>query len=161
MASSGTRGRHMESKLAACFSLFVVFLTVCLPTLAHHGTQFGYDQTKEITLKGTVTEFIWANPHVGVLFDVVDDNGKVTRWCGEDGAPRALSLLGWSKNVLKPGDKITVTGHPSKTGATCVMDEQIVLVDGRVLQGLGYASLGKSGSAPPSANNAPAGPKYE
>ena len=151
----------MRTKLVVFFSLVVGLLIICGPLLAHHGTQFGYDQTKEITLKGTVTEFIWANPHVGVLFDVVDDNGKATHWCGEDGAPRALSLLGWSKDVLKPGDKITVTGHPSKSGATCVMDEQIVLVDGRVLKGLGYASLGKSGSASPLANNAPAGPKYE
>jgi hypothetical protein len=151
----------MRLNRVACVPLIVVLAAVCGPALAHHGTQFGYDQTKEITLKGTVTEFVWANPHVSVLFEVVGGDGKVTHWGGEDGAPHALSLLGWNKEVVKPGDVITVTGHPSKTGAPRVMDEQIVLSDGRVLKGLGYASLGKSGSAPPSANNAPAGPKYE
>jgi uncharacterized protein DUF6152 len=153
-------GVHLKNKLAS-LPLAVAILLVCGPLYAHHGTMFGYDQRKELVLKGTVIEFIWANPHVAVLFDVTDDSGTITHWGGEDGAPRALSLQGWSKDVMKPGDKITVYGHPAKNGALRVMDEQIVLADGRILKSLGYGSLGKASTAPPSANNAPAGPNYE
>ena len=124
----------MKSRLIKFVVSIAALLMVCSPSFAHHGTMFGYDQTKELTLKGVVTEFIWANPHVGVLFDVADAKGKVTHWGGEDGAPHVLTLLGWSKDVLKPGDKITVVGHPAKTGKPYVMDEEIVLADGRVLK---------------------------
>ena len=159
-ALGNRRGASLKSKFGSFF-VAVAALLACCPIYAHHGTMYGYDQRKELVLKGTVKEFIWANPHVAILFDVAESNGTITHWGGEDGAPRALSLQGWGKDVMKRGDKITVYGHPAKNGALRVMDEQIVLFDGRILKSLGYNSLGKATSAPPSANNAPAGPTYE
>ena len=90
---------------------------------------------KTVTLKGTVTEWIWANPHCGILFDVTDDNGQVTHWGAELTNPHQLSLEGFSKDVLKPGDKITLTGNPARSGAPRInlLNGGLILPDGRAL----------------------------
>jgi Family of unknown function (DUF6152) len=119
------------------FGLLILTASVfTTPILAHHGTEAAYDTTKRITLKGTVTQFLWANPHCGILFDVTDDKGSVTHWGAEETNPHALSLVGWTKDVLKPGDKITITGAPSKFGAPRMQSDHVVLADGRVLNGI-------------------------
>ncbi len=66
---------------------------------AHHGTGVAYEKDKWITLKGTVTEWIWSNPHCGILFDVTDDQGNVVHWGAELGNPHQLSAAGFSKDV--------------------------------------------------------------
>jgi hypothetical protein len=126
----------MRTKLLCCVVSAAGILAVSVPMLAHHGTDAAYDTSKRVTLKGTVTKFIWANPHCGVLFDVTDDQGNVTHWGGEDTNPHALSLAGWTREILKPGDKITITGAPSRFNEPRIEDEQVVLADGRVLKGL-------------------------
>jgi hypothetical protein len=103
------------------------------PLLAHHGTGVAYQVDKWITLKGTVTEWIWSNPHCGILFDVTDDQGNVVHWGAELGNPHQLSAAGFSKDVLKPGDKVTITGHPSRSGAPRVEFNRMVLPDGRTV----------------------------
>jgi hypothetical protein len=130
---------------------FVVSWTVVLglallraPVSAHHGTGVAYEVEKEITLKGTVTEWIWANPHCGILFDVTDDQGAVVHWGAELGNPHALSQAGMSKDVLKAGDQITITGHPARAGAPRMTLEQLVLADGRVLPKKGIKGNGQS-----------------
>ena len=92
------------------------FLAAGSPLSAHHGTGVAYQTDKWITLKGTVTEWIWSNPHCGILFDVTDDQGNVVHWGAELGNPHMLSGAGFSRDVLKPGDKVTVTGFPYKDG---------------------------------------------
>jgi hypothetical protein len=126
----------MRIKRVGPFPIFAVLLAVSVPLFAHHGTAGAYDVNKRITVKGTVTQFIWANPHCGILFDVTDDKGNVEHWGAEETNPHALSLQGWNKDTLKPGDKITITGAPAKGGETRLMDQQIVLSDGRVLKGV-------------------------
>ena len=108
-------------------------LVLSAPLFAHHGTGVAYETDKMITLKGTVTEWIWSNPHCGILFDVTDEQGNVVHWGAELGNPHMLSSAGFSKDVLKPGDKITITGHPSRSGAPRVEFRNIVLSDGRTL----------------------------
>jgi hypothetical protein len=100
---------------------------------AHHGTGVAYEPDKWVTLKGTVTEWIWSNPHCGILFDVTDDQGNVVHWGAELGNPHQLSAAGFSKDVMKPGDKVTVTGHPSRSGAPRIEFNHVVLSDGRTL----------------------------
>jgi hypothetical protein len=111
----------------------VGFLIIAVPLFAHHGTGVAYDTEKVVTLKGAVTEWIWANPHCGLLFDVTDDKGNVVHWGAELTNPHALSESGFSKDVFKPGDKITITGHLAKSGAPRMTSPRIVLADGRVL----------------------------
>lgn len=100
---------------------------------AHHGTGVAYEMDKSVTLKGTVTEWIWSNPHCGILFDVTDEQGSVGHWAAELGNPHQLSQAGFSKDVLKPGDKVTITGHPSRSGAPRIEFRNMVLPDGRTL----------------------------
>ena len=73
------------------------------PLLAHHGTSNYATTAQTITLTGSVTEFVWANPHVYLLFDVKDDSGMVVHWAGEMNSPGVLKAAGWTKNTLKAG----------------------------------------------------------
>jgi hypothetical protein len=123
----------MKPKPVTFWSLVVGLLIIAVPLFAHHGTGVAYDTEKVVTLTGIVTEWIWANPHCGLLFDVTDDKGKVVHWGAELTNPHALSEAGFSKDVFKPGDKITITGHLAKSGAPRMESSHIVLADGRVL----------------------------
>src|SRR5713226_9049985 len=107
----------MKLRPVTSLALVVGFLTICVPLFAHHGTGVAYNPNTTVTLKGTVTEWIWANPHCGILFDVTDDKGNVEHWGAELGNPHALSMSGLSKDILKPGYKITISGHLAKSGA--------------------------------------------
>jgi len=82
-------------------------------------------------LKGaTVTTFQWANPHTIVMFDVKDDKGQVAHWAAEAGSPSALSLIGWSKSAIQPGDVITVYVFQTKSGNPVGRLNKIVMADG-------------------------------
>jgi hypothetical protein len=115
---------------------FVVSLTVAggllfsMAVFAHHGSSISYDMSKSIKLTGTVTEFVWSNPHCQVFFDVKDDKGDVVNWGGELGSPTVLRNAGYNKNVFKAGDRITVTGRPSKSGSTVMLPMKVVFADG-------------------------------
>jgi hypothetical protein len=86
------------------------------PLLAHHGAA-SFDTGKEITLKGTVTEWIWANPHCFLKFDAKDDTGTVRNWAVETQNPTTMAQRGWRRNAFKAGDTVTVTLEPVKNGA--------------------------------------------
>lgn len=104
------------------------------PAYAHHGNT-AYSRTP-VELKGTVTQFLWANPHSIVMFDVKDDKGNVVHWAAEAGSPSALTVAyggGWSRNAVKPGDQITIIVFPAKDGAPVGRFQRIIFPDGRVL----------------------------
>jgi hypothetical protein len=83
--------------------------------LAHHGTGISYDLTRNpVTIKGTVTQFRWANPHVSVFIDVKDENGKVVNWALEGSGIAAYLEKGYSRNTLKAGMEVTAVLYPSK-----------------------------------------------
>lgn len=111
----------------------LAFFTIAVALLAAPGTMFGhhgnaaYDLAKPITLKATVTEFAWSNPHVQIYFDAKDGNGRIVHWASETVSPGLLSRAGWSKNDLKPGDQITITVAPSKNGAPVGYALRIIL----------------------------------
>jgi hypothetical protein len=123
----------MKLKYLVHLGLITCFLLAGSPLFAHHGTGVAYDTEKTVNLKGTVTEWIWANPHCGILFDVTDEKGTVEHWGAELGNPHALSMSGLSKDILKPGDKITISGHPAKSGAPRIELQEFTTADGRTL----------------------------
>jgi hypothetical protein len=123
----------MKLKSPVHLGLITSFLLAGIPLFAHHGTGVAYDTEKTVNLKGTVTEWIWANPHCGILFDVTDEKGTVEHWGAELGNPHALSMSGLSKDILKPGDKITISGHPAKSGAPRIELQEFTTADGRTL----------------------------
>jgi uncharacterized protein DUF6152 len=120
--------------------LIAGLLAVCGLLFAHHGN-VAYDTSKAVVIKGgTVTKFVWANPHCFVMFDAKDDKGNVLHWAGEAGSPSALGPLGWSSSSVQPGDTITVYIYQSKTGNPVGRLNKIVLADGTELKdsALGY-----------------------
>ncbi|HLH06170.1 MAG TPA: DUF6152 family protein [Terriglobales bacterium] len=115
-------------------AVLIGFLMASLPLFAHHGSAT-YDTQKVVVLKdATITKFIWANPHSITMFDVKDDKGNLVHWAAEAGSPSALSLIGWTKNSLKPGDVVTVYTFQSKTGNPVGRLNKIVLSDGTTLK---------------------------
>jgi len=135
----------MNTKLIA-FYLLAGFLAVCLPASAHHGAS-AYDESKEVVLKSaTVTKFAWANPHTIIQFDAKDDKGNVVHWAGELGSPSAITLQGWTKASIQPGDVITVYIHQSKTGNPVGRISHIVLADGTSLRDSAGTSGGGEGA---------------
>ena len=92
-------------------------LIVCaIPLLAHHGTAASYDQKKVLTVKGTVSEFLWRNPHCALFLDVKEESGKVVNYSIEMFSPSLMVGRGYTKNVLKRGDEVTIDVHPSLAG---------------------------------------------
>ena len=122
----------MNVKLAARFALAAALLLVSGVAFAHHGAA-GYDSNKSTTLKGTVTEFRFQNPHAQIFLDVKDSAGKVQNWILEAVGIATLSRSGWTKSILKPGDAITVTGNPSKNGSPSMRLTKVVLASGKEL----------------------------
>jgi hypothetical protein len=91
-----------------------VFLALVSSAMAHHGLA-AFDTTKEITLKGTVTEFHFVNPHCVVDFEVTDEEGQVQKWQAEMTTPALLK--GWTATSLEPGNVVTISGYRAKSGA--------------------------------------------
>jgi len=113
------------SWIAACL------LVAATPALAHHSFAAEYDNNKSLKLTGTVTKVEWQNPHARFYVDVKDDSGKVTNWEFELGSPNGLMRRGWTRNSLKPGDVITVTGYQAKDGTSLGNARTVSLADGR------------------------------
>jgi len=107
-------------------------LLVSAPIFAHHGAA-SYDSKKLTTLKGTVTDFRFMNPHTEILFEMTDAAGNVQKWVAEANAVATLSRGGWTKNTLKPGDQVTITGNAAKNGSYTMRLSKIVLPNGKEL----------------------------
>jgi Family of unknown function (DUF6152) len=118
--------------LLKALALAAVCLVVSVPISAHHGDAV-YDTTvKPITLKGTVTQWVWANPHCVLQFDVTE-NGQVAHWVAETTAPPSLINRGWTRLSLKPGDQVAITVLPVKNGRTVGRLIEVVFPDGQKL----------------------------
>jgi len=107
-------------------------LMICIPIWAHHGNA-SYDNDNPITIKGTVTEFAWTNPHVQIYLDVKDDKGKVVHWSVETFSPGKLVRAGWAKDSVKVGDQVSITLIPAKSGAPVGFLHKLVLPNGEEL----------------------------
>jgi len=110
-----------------------------LPLSAHHGTA-EYDNTKTISMQGTVTALQYLNPHALILFTVKDDKGQTAEWTAELQSPNLLSRRGWSRSTLKPGDQVIITGRPVKNGAKAMTGQKVVFTDGRETPNMGLPS---------------------
>lgn len=133
----------MKTLRTISFSFLVVgLLAVSVPLFAHHGNA-SYDATKSVIVKGTVTDYIWANPHVFVKVDVKDDSGNVVHWVVEAQNPVSMSQIGWSKNTFKPGDEVEIDAIPAKNGnpigflgsASPTGVRRKIVINGKLFQG--------------------------
>jgi hypothetical protein len=124
----------VRKKALTFISVAMACVAVALPLLAHHGTA-GYDMDKQLVMKATVTDWLWANPHCFLTFNAADDKGATVRWTAEVSNPVDMTKRGWSRRILNPGDQITVTVRPAKNGAPVGQLLKVVLPNGQTLMG--------------------------
>ena len=122
--------------LGLCFTILFAALFVSSPMSAHHG-ETNYDTDKLVSVKATVTDFEFINPHVQIYLEAKSDKGEMEKWTCEARSPAMLVRNGgWDKNTLKAGDMITATGFRAKNGANILRLKEIVLADGTKLPDL-------------------------
>ena len=125
-------GKRSNVKGAVLASLLVALVAVSISLSAHHSPA-AFDRTKTVKLTGTVTAFKWTNPHSWMELDVLNDRGGVDKWGVEMTSPTYLVRAGWKSTSVKPGDKVTVTVNPVRTGEPVGIFLSIELPDGRSL----------------------------
>jgi uncharacterized Zn-finger protein len=109
--------------------MIVTALLLPMSLVAHHSTAM-YDNQHPVTVTGVVKRFEWTNPHAHVYLDVTDDKGSVKEWDIELMSLNHLRSFGWMRNTVKPGDKISCTGSPAKSGDPAMIANTIELPDG-------------------------------
>jgi len=99
--------------------------------LAHHSWPVAFG--KLVTVKGTVTEFVWENPRPMITLEVRADNGKMERWQVGGPAISRMEANGWTKTTVKPGDVLTGTGYQFSDGQKIIRLERVTLADGKTM----------------------------
>ncbi len=123
-------------KRVCLFIAAAVCLSVSLPAFSHHSFAAEFDRERPITITGTVTKIEWTNPHARFYVDVQDENGETVHWNFELGTPNILMRRGWTRDSLKPGETITVTGFRARNDPNVGNANTVTLADGtRVLGG--------------------------
>jgi len=122
----------MRNTSCAAVGMVIGVLALSGSMFAHHGTGISYDLTvPPITAKAVITEFKWANPHIGIYVDIKDENGHVENWSIEGNSPYNWARMGWNRKTLKVGDEITLTFYRSKVpGVHAGVIAKAVLADG-------------------------------
>jgi hypothetical protein len=127
----------MSMKNKSSFSLFAAafLLMVVAPLFAHHLATGYYHHDAWATITGTVKEFRYYNPHPLLILDVKDDKGNVDAWRVEFNAPSKMTRqFGWSRETFKPGDHITIYGHPYDGGQKVMAPSKVTGPTGKVDQ---------------------------
>jgi hypothetical protein len=123
----------VRNKLGAISLVVAGFLTACVPLFAHHGNA-SYDTEKTVTVKGTVTEYIWANPHVFLKVDAKDESDNTVHWVIEAQNLVAQATVGWSNSTFKPGDQVVIDVTPVKNGRPIGRFKGRVVINGQVFK---------------------------
>ncbi len=121
----------MKARLLAFLALAV--LAVTGTAFAHHGAA-AYDMGKSVTVKGTVTNFEFINPHVLITIEGKGDDGTVQKWQGELTSPNHLARAGWTKSTLKVGDTVTLVGAGAKSGAPTLWIRKVIGANGEEIK---------------------------
>ena len=122
----------MRNRAIANIVVLVGLLTASAPLFAHHGNA-AYDN-KTVTVKGTITAWLWTNPHSFLKFDAKDDKGNMVHWIGEWNAPATLINFGITAKSFKVGEEVTVTMvGMAKSGSSVGRVTKVILPDGQEL----------------------------
>ena len=112
--------------------VILAMVAVAVPLSAHHS--WPVNMSKLVTVKGTVTEFVWENPHPMITLEVRADDGKVEKWLIGGPAINRMEAVGWSKTTVKPGDMITGVGYQFGDGQKIIRLERVTLADGKEIR---------------------------
>ena len=99
---------------------------------AHHSNSM-YDRDHQTELKGEVTDFQWTNPHVHLFFVVKDNQGNVRKWVSEGPSHSQMVENGWKEETVKPGDRVSIVGNPSRNGSPSLRLRWVTLPNGKDL----------------------------
>ena len=121
----------MKALLAPVF-VILGLVSAAIPLSAHHSWPVSYSQL--VTVKGTVMEFAWQNPHPMITLEVRTPDGKVEKWMVGGPAINRMEANGWSKGTVKPGDVITGTGYQFNDGQKIIRLERVTLADGKEMR---------------------------
>ena len=113
-------------------ALLILLVSAVAPVSAHHS--WPIDNSKLVTVKGTVMEFAWENPHPMITLEVKTDEGKVEKWSVGGPAITRMEANGWTKSTVKPGDVITGIGFQFTDGQKIIRLERIVFADGKEMR---------------------------
>jgi hypothetical protein len=120
-------------KFSAIYSVVAAGLLAAGSAAAHHSFSAEFDRNLPVSVTGTVTKVEWMNPHARFYIDVKDESGKVSNWDFELASPNGLMRRGWTRNSMKIGDVVTVTGSRAKNNPLVGNASTVTLADGKKL----------------------------
>jgi hypothetical protein len=123
----------MIKRAVYVFGVTLAVLIVCGQVSAHHGSS-NYDLSKSVSVKGTVTQFEFMNPHSAIRLEAKDDQGNAEQWLIEADSPNNLARAGWTRGSLKPGDAVTIVGNRLKDGSKVMRLQKVIFADGKELK---------------------------
>jgi len=129
----------VNRKLRIILSLGLAASIFSSRLVAHHGAA-AYDTDKKVTVKGTVTDWLWSNPHCILQLDATDDSGQVVHWVTETENPSSMIRSGWTKDSFKVGVEISVLLVPSKISGRTGRIVEVTFPDGHKLLGRGFTA---------------------
>lgn len=112
--------------------LTLAFLVMSAALAAHHSVPVNFDQSREITIKGTITEIAWINPHSRFRINVKAEDGSVAEWLVEMGAINTMRRAGFQTDKFTVGDEISIVGNPGRRERTMLL-QAAILRDGTKL----------------------------
>ena len=115
--------------------LVLMLLSAAVPLSAHH--RWPVDRTRLVTIKGTVTDFVWSNPHPMITLQVQVEGGQTEKWLIGGPALNRMEANGWTRMTVRPGDVIMGTGYQFADGQKIIRLERVVLADGREIRAYG------------------------
>jgi Family of unknown function (DUF6152) len=119
----------LAKRPAVAVSAAVLLILFAIPARAHHSGAM-FDMVHPITLTGVVTKVEWTNPHTFMYVNVKNDKGAVEEWAIEINSPNFLRHNGWTSTTINPGDSITITGAPAKSGSKFMHGTSVELSNG-------------------------------
>jgi hypothetical protein len=128
-----TPEKAMIKRTVSILGVTLAFLFLCGLASAHHGSS-NYDLSKSASVKGTVTQFEFMNPHSAIHLEAKDDKGNAEQWLIEADSPNNLARAGWTRDSLKPGDLVTIVGNRLKDGSKVMRLQKVIFSDGRELK---------------------------
>ena len=131
-----TSFRRGMSAHTECVEFMIVLLGFCMVAdtlFAHHGNS-AYDETTPVRIKGVITKFDWANPHVYIYLDLKETDGTIKHWTVESLSPERMVRMGWNKYSVKPGDHVVITLSAAKDGSPIGYLTELIFADGRALK---------------------------